>query len=81
MTRNYFSKLSEPMQYRRLLLKGVCIAERVEGDSLLLLFQLDGFYVEVALDNHSDEVLSARSFEDSSELDPYLDDIRLPFIL
>jgi hypothetical protein len=79
MTRKYFSKLSEPNQYRRLLLKGVCIAERTQEGILLLLFQLDRFYVEVAFDNHSDEVLSARSFEDTDELWPYLKEIRLPY--
>jgi hypothetical protein len=75
MTRNNFSKLSEPIQYRLLLLRGVCIAERMAGDVLLLLFQIDGFYVEIAFDNYSDEVLSARSFEDTAELSPYLNDI------
>lgn len=78
MTRKYFSKLSEPIQYRLLLLKGVCVAERTAGDVLLLLFQIDNFYVEVAFDNHSDEVLSARSFEDTAELTPYLKDILPP---
>lgn len=75
MTRNNFSKLSEPIQYRLLLLRGVCIAERMAGDVLLLLFQIDSFYVEIAFDNYSDEVLSARSFEDTAELAPYLNDI------
>lgn len=78
MTRKYFSKLSEPIQYRLLLLKGVCVAERTVGNTLLLLFQLDHFYVEVAFDNNSDEVLSARSFEDTAELGPYLDDVLPP---
>lgn len=75
MTRNNFSKLSEPIQYRLLLLRGVCIAERMAGDVLLLLFQIDSFYVEIAFDNYSDEVLSARSFDDTTELAPYLNDI------
>lgn len=74
MTRKHFSRLSEPLKYRQLLLKGVCIAERTEEGTLLLLFQLDHFYVEVALDNHSNEVLTARSFEDAAELEPYLKD-------
>jgi hypothetical protein len=75
MTRNHFSKLSEPIQYRLLLLRGVCVAERMAGDVLLLLFQIDSFYVEIAFDNYSDEVLSARSFEDTTELAPYLNNI------
>jgi hypothetical protein len=75
MTRKYFSKLSEPIQYRLLLQKGVCVAERMDGHTLLLLFQIDGFYVELAFDNFSDEVLSSRSFEDTAELGPYLEGI------
>lgn len=78
MTRKYFSKLSEPIQYRLLLLKGVCIAERSVGNTLLLLFQIDRFYVEIAFDNNSEEVLSSRSFEDTAELGPYLDDVMPP---
>lgn len=78
MTRKYFSKLSEPIQYRLLLLKGVCIAERSDGNLLLLLFQIDHFYVEIAFDNDSDEILSSRSFEDMAELGPYLEDIMPP---
>lgn len=78
MTRKYFSKLSEPTQYRLLLLKGVCIAERSAGNVLLLLFQIDRFYVEIAFDNDSDDILSARSFEDTAELGPYLEDIIPP---
>lgn len=74
MTEKYFSKLSEPVQLRQLLLNGVCIAERIHEDTLLLLFQLETFYVEVAFDNHSDEVLTARSFEDTAELEPYFED-------
>ena len=78
MTRKYFSRLSEPIQYRLLLLKGVCVAERTVGNTLLLLFQLDQFYVELSLDKDSDEILSARSFEDTAELGPYLKDILPP---
>jgi hypothetical protein len=75
MTQLYFSKLAERIQYRLLLLNGVCIAERTAGDVLLLLFQLEHFYVEIAFDNHSDDVVSARSFEDTAELAPYLEGI------
>lgn len=78
MTRKHFSKLSEPIQYRLLLLKGVCIAERSAGNVLLLLFQIDRFYVEIAFDHDSDEILSSRSFEDTAELGPYLEDIIPP---
>ena len=81
MTLKYFRKLSESKQFRRLLQKGVCIAERTTGEAQLLLFQVDAFYVEVAFDNDTTEVLRVRHFEDGDELQPYLKDIDISNIL
>lgn len=77
MTLKYFKRLSEGKQYRRLLLKGICVGERTTEDLQLLLFQIDMFYVEVAFHKETDEVLSCRSFACGDELQPYLDQIDL----
>lgn len=77
MTLQYFRKLSESKQFRRLMTKGVCVAERLTADAQVLLFQLDRFYVEVAFNKHTDEPISARSFESTDELAPYLQRIDL----
>jgi hypothetical protein len=77
MTLQYFRKLSETKQFHRLMTNGVCVAERVTGDAQVLLFQLGQFYVEVSFDKFTDEPISARSFESTDELAPYLQDIDL----
>ena len=81
MTLKYYRRLSEPKQYTRLLTKGVCIGERISDEILFLLFQLDLFYVEIAFHKETDELISARSFENVDELDPYLERIPLPLYL
>lgn len=53
------------------------MAERLTADAQVLLFQLDRFYVEVAFNKHTDEPISARSFESTDELAPYLQRIDL----
>lgn len=81
MTLKYFRKLSETKQFRRLLTKGVCVGERATTDEQMLLFQLDRFYVEVAFDKYTDEAISARSFETTDELAPYLSQIDLSGVI
>lgn len=53
------------------------MAERLTADAQVLLFQLDRFYVEVAFNKYTDEPISARSFESTDELAPYLQRIDL----
>lgn len=77
MTLQYFRTLSESKQFRRLMTKGVCVGERVTADAQVLLFQLDHFYVEVTFNKFTDEPISARSFESTDELAPYLQNIDL----
>lgn len=81
MTLKYFRRLSETKQFRRLLTKGVCVGERMTADEQVLLFQLDRFYVEVAFSKNTDEAVSARSFESTDELQPYLEAIDLSGII
>lgn len=81
MTLQYFRRLSETKQFRRLMTKGVCVGERVTADTQMLLFQLDYFYVEVTFNKYTDEPLSARSFESTDELAPYLQSIDLSGLL
>ena len=77
MTLKYFQKLCESKQYSRLLEKGVCVGERSNEEALILLFQIDHFYVEVSFHQFTDEVMSVRSFENTDELHPYLEGIDL----
>lgn len=73
MTSQQINTLSQYRKYRRLLLNGACIAGRLSENSHVLLFQLNGQYVEVYLNRNEDRVLYSRRFEDTEELRPYLD--------
>lgn len=81
MNLQQFKTLSEEKQHRNLLLNGSCIADREQGSSHVLLFQLHSFYVEVFFNEDGDEVISTRSFEDMEQLQPYLEHIDLKSVL
>lgn len=77
MTLQHFRKLDETRQFHRLMTQGVCVGERVTKETQVLLFQLERFYVEVSFNKFTDEPVSARSFENTDELAPYLQSIDL----
>lgn len=72
MTVQQINALSQHQQYRSLLLHGACIADRVEEDYTILLFQVHKQYVEVYLTLEENKVLHSRRFDDIEELRPYL---------
>jgi len=75
MTLQHFRALEPHKQNRKLIAEGVCIADRKREEVQALLFQVDNFYVEVFFLHGEDEVLFTRCFEDTEELEPYLQDI------
>ena len=75
MKLQHFRALTQNKQNKKLLSEGVCIADRRSEDVQALLFQIEGFYVEVFFNGSGDEVLFSRSFEDTDELEPYLSGI------
>lgn len=77
MKLSYFQKLCAHKQHRRNLEKGIWVGERRVDNAQLLLFQIDQFYIEVAFQDHSDEVVRISSFDGGEELNPYLLDIDL----
>jgi hypothetical protein len=81
MTLQNFRALTQNKQNKKLLTEGVCIADRRTEEVQALLFQIDGFYVEVFFNGEGDEVLFSRNFEDVNELDPYLQSIDLSEML
>lgn len=68
-------------QNRKLITEGVCIADRKNEELQALLFQVDNFYVEVYFPPESDEVLYTRCFENTRELEPYLQAIDLSRVI
>lgn len=81
MTLQQFSLLNEHEQFRNLLVRGVCIAERKTDEHLVLLFQLDRFYVEIYFGAHCDEITDVKLFDDLEELSPYLESVDISKVI
>jgi len=81
MKLHQFNILSEDLQYKYLLVNGVCIANRETEDNCILLFQVDDFYIELFFDHHCGQIMSSRSFDDTDELYPYLQQVDIPITL
>lgn len=69
------------MQLTNLFLYGVCVATRNIKEHCILLFQLENFYVEIFVSNSSGEVTHCRCFQDTGELQPYLEQIDISGIV
>ena len=78
MTLYQFKALDENKQYDALWNKGVFIAGRVTEEHKLLLYQLEGFYIEVKYDGDMNKIVGLRSFIIVGQLEPYLKNIPLP---
>ncbi|MEO6069627.1 MAG: hypothetical protein ABIN57_07445 [Chitinophagaceae bacterium] len=81
MTIQDFNNLNQHRQQKKLLSRGKYITDRTTEDYQALLFELNGFFVEVAYTKQEDEILHVNSFEDTADLAPYLGDIPLSYIV
>lgn len=81
MTYKQFTGLDEINQELILWSKGVHIADRSNNECRYLLYQVDGFYVEVEYNIIFDIINQFKSFETTDLLDPYLKQIRVSFYL
>ena len=75
MTHKEYKALRQDEQTSFLCKAGVSIAERKVGPYLIVLFQVDGFYVEVFYDKSSYQMIKLMSFYNTTLLEPYLSDI------
>ena len=75
MTHKEYKALRHEEQTSLLCKTGVSIAERKVGPYLIVLFQVDGFYVEVFYDKSSYQMIKLMSFYNTTLLEPYLSDI------
>ena len=57
------------------------IADRHVGDFTILLFQIDGFYVELYYNNRQNKIDRFKSFSNVDLLTPYLSQIDLSGLL
>jgi len=70
-----FKLLSEREQLDILHAEGTYIGKRKEGKTSILLYQLEGFYVEIFYQKHRSQIQSIRSFTSTIPLEPYLNQI------
>ena len=81
MVLEQFNSLSKYEQQDLLLKKGIFIAERFDGPFRIMLYQLDGFYVEVYFFNLYNKVAYFLGYDTTEVLEPYLAQIDVSDVL
>lgn len=77
MTFSRFNSLSITDQLEKVVLEGVPLGTCKRYNLILRLFLLDDFYVEVINLEMRGELVTIRAFQDTDNLEPYLDEIDL----
>jgi hypothetical protein len=67
-----FNTLSKEKQQDVLLKQGTFLAEREDGPFSIMLYQFEGFYVEVYFFNLYHKVAFFKAFDSTDALQPYL---------
>jgi hypothetical protein len=70
-----FLQLHEDAQLETLWYNGEQVGRRREGEFLILLYQVEGFYVEVFYHTRDKQIKKYVSFECLDKLDPYIADM------
>ena len=81
MKRSEFIALPEDHKISTILTEVVAIAKRQFADQLVFLFQLQDYYVETFCCCASKEILEYRVFQNTKQLGPYLDAIKIDHLL
>lgn len=77
MSLKQFSRMDKAQQRIYLLTQGTFLAERRTGMYDLMLYELEGFYVEVAFYTRTNKVAFFKTFTNTDSLAPYLSNIDL----
>ena len=72
-----FIGLSDDQKRSTVLTQGVAIAKRSLTDQVAFLFQFPDYYVETFCGNENKEIQQYYVFQDTDQLAPYLDEIRI----
>ena len=70
-----FKLLPQSDQVDLIYRHGVYIGKRKEEELIILLYQVEGFYVEVVYKRYRHKVISMRCSSSTSLIDPYLEQI------
>ena len=73
----YEFKCLDEMEQAEAVWNGVHLANREDDEHRILLYQIDGFYVEVFYDKEHNVIRRFRSFSNVGPLEPYLEQIDL----
>jgi hypothetical protein len=76
MTLDESTSLDEPKQAEAIL-NAVHVGERFDEEHTIILYQVDGFYVEVLYHKESNVIMKIRSFSNINLLDPYLKEVSI----
>ena len=71
MTLYEYKMLSEDEQYETVFAKGKFLDIVIEGNSKLVLYAIDMFFVEVIWDNEKDEIIGKGTFKEGDSLNKY----------
>lgn len=72
-----FDSLDENKKFLTTWSSGVFLGQRTQEETLIRLYQLDHFYVEVFILKESGRVLMIKCFEETDKLEAYLDKINI----
>ena len=72
MTLYQFKMLDEMEQAETLWNKGVHIGERFDEEHNIILYQIDGFYVEVFYHREDNDIIKFRTFSSTEQLESYI---------
>lgn len=75
MTLQQYNSLPQHEKYSCLLDDAVQLMILQETDFVLVLYQIDDFYVELKFDCIKDRIEQLRGFKNTEQLEPYLADI------
>lgn len=78
MTLYQFNVLEEKEKYEMLWDEGVVIANRQTDENKFLLYQLDGFYAELTYNPEMNKIINLRTFTNTNQLEPYLNNMKIP---
>lgn len=67
-----FSQLPAQQQLDTLYFAGDILANRYEGDTIFLLYNLRDFYVELRYDAYNSQLHQVTAFRNTDQLEPYL---------
>ncbi len=72
-----FNSLNDNEKHEAMMDYAVFIADRIEEQCKILLYQFDNFYVELFYDSCNNAITRFKSFTSQELLEPYLSEINL----